>query len=312
MGEFALAIKALLEPVIAKVLDLFSLLDLSFFVPGGIATFGLIMAMPDDARGSIEDVAPAGLLTGGFLATYVLGIVCFGSARFVRRWLFSSGLGSVLLPERDTNTERLERNLKGSGHYEKVLQMLGRDAPSDSEGVAPPGASTGLDAPLIDDPHIEEPSVERDSSTKRPPTGGDAAGAMDPASMQTADVVHRAQAAAQLSKEELWQVYGRMWVVIREDDSLGNSFSHINGLWIRAAILDGLCAALLLWALLALQAPDQGTLLATILPDIRLSVVVVLVMSALCAWHEASRCREHQIYEIVSTWSFSMDRREAS
>ncbi|HCH61410.1 MAG TPA: hypothetical protein DFR83_01310 [Deltaproteobacteria bacterium] len=311
MGEFALAIKALLEPVIAKVLDLFSLLDLSFFVPGGIAMFGLIMAVPDAARESIEEVAPAGLLAGGFLATYVLGIVCFGSARFFRRSIFP-GFKAVLWSDRDTNTERLERNLKGSGHYEKVLQMLGRDAPSDSEGVAPPGRFPELDAPLVDDPHIEDPSVEKDPRTKIPPTGGDAAGTVDPAGVQAADFVRRTQETAELSKDELWQVYGRMWVVIREDDSLGNSFSHINGLWIRAAILDGLCAALLLWALLACQSPEQGTLLATILPDARWGVAVVLAVGAGCAWLEASRCREHQIYEIVSTWSFAMDRRQGS
>ena len=311
MGEFALAIKALLEPIITKVLDLFSLLDLSFFVPGGVALFGVILAMPDTARASVAGMAPAGLLAGGFLATYVMGIVCFGVTRNVRRTILPQ-FEAVVFPDRDTNTERLERNLRASGHYAEVLKMSGKTPLTERTDRAPQIEPTQRSVPRSEAPHTEVSNGIEDTDTRVAPAGSDALNVADPADAAGAEGTRLPQKELALSKAELWQFYGRMWVVIREDDTLGTSFSHINGLWTRAAMLDGLCTALGVWVLFVCMAPEQGSLLATMLPDIRPVVVGVLAVGAVCAWLEASRSREHQIYEIVATWSFAMDTRETA
>ena len=89
-------------------------------------------------------------------------------------------------------------------------------------------------------------------------------------------------------------LYSRLWVLVRTDPALRETYALVRRYWVLGAAYDGIgCVALLwlfpLWGGLDLELPIQGVL------------TVGLVASALLAWRQASQYHIYQVDELAAT-----------
>jgi len=261
---FGTAIASTLKSVVDKLVGLFQLLDISFFIPGGMVLVGLVLALPPATLEHLRTM-PEGLLGMGILlGAYTAGLLGFSMARTLRR-LLPRGYRRLVGTTPNPTATLIRDSVAASGQQAAAHRMFATPPKADATDMAP--ASAG--------PHEEngEPPARSDSL---PPS----------------------------TEPQLFQLYGRMWVLLRQEAELKPSFEHINGLWIRSAVLDGVAAALVVWAGLVCWAAPDSVLRSVVPLDAVPYVLGGFAVAGVSALLEASTSREHQLYEVVSTWAW--------
>lgn len=89
-------------------------------------------------------------------------------------------------------------------------------------------------------------------------------------------------------------LYSRLWVLVRTEAGLRETYSLVRRYWILGAAYDGIGFAALVWIL-----PVTG-LSGTPVP-VRAALSVGLVFSALLAWRQASMYHRYQVDELAAT-----------
>lgn len=89
-------------------------------------------------------------------------------------------------------------------------------------------------------------------------------------------------------------LYSRLWVLVRTESSLRETYSLVRRYWILGAAYDGIGFAALVWIL-----PVAG-LSDTPVP-VRAALSLGLVFSALLAWRQASMYHRYQVDELAAT-----------
>jgi len=91
-------------------------------------------------------------------------------------------------------------------------------------------------------------------------------------------------------------LYSRLWVLVRTEVGLRETYSLVRRYWILSATYDGIGFAALLW-LLPVWYFDTGIILRVVLS-------VLLVSAALVAWRQASMYHRYQIEELAATAAY--------
>ncbi len=101
------------------------------------------------------------------------------------------------------------------------------------------------------------------------------------------------------------ELYSRLWVLIRSEERLKESYVLVRRYWILGAAYDGLGVAALLWILpvLGLQSVPEDPALAVADASLllRLTLVGLLVAAAMLCWLQAARYHRYQVDEVAAT-----------
>jgi len=89
-------------------------------------------------------------------------------------------------------------------------------------------------------------------------------------------------------------LYSRLWVLVRTEDSLRETYSLVRRYWILGAAYDGIGFSALLWLL-----PVLGLEPTTV--PVRALLCAGLIASALLAWRQASMYHRYQVDELAAT-----------
>lgn len=105
-------------------------------------------------------------------------------------------------------------------------------------------------------------------------------------------------------------LYPRLWAELRQDVSLKPSFELITSYWVRAAVYDGLIAALGFWGLAVYRTLDQERGFST-QPQAGYGALTLVVVGIIACAREASRSERYQVDEITATLAYAADKRRA-
>ncbi len=89
-------------------------------------------------------------------------------------------------------------------------------------------------------------------------------------------------------------LYSRLWVLVRTDPSLRETYSLVRRYWILGAAYDGIGFAALLWLLPVWQLEEPT-------PIFKLALSAGLLFSSLLAWRQASMYHRYQVDELAAT-----------
>lgn len=108
------------------------------------------------------------------------------------------------------------------------------------------------------------------------------------------------------SKEAL---YTRLWAELRHSPDLKASLDLLTAYWVRAAVYDGLIAAMGVWAFAVVLAlsRDRGFLA---MPEVGYGILVFIGLGMITCAREASRSDRYQVDEITATLAHAYSRRE--
>lgn len=117
-----------------------------------------------------------------------------------------------------------------------------------------------------------------------------------------------------------YAIYTRLWVELRQNVALKESYTLLRRYWVMSATFDGIAVSLVFWAMVAIVAafhvdishPDQAHA-----PDLVRVVVCGLaslsfVVLAFPCFREASRFQQSQVEELVATMAWLQDQPEGS
>ena len=275
MQDFGTAIASILKSLVDKVVGLFQLLDVSFFLPGGMVLVGLALALPSATLEHLLAIPDNLLGMGILLGAYTAGLLSFSIVRTLRRWL-PRGYRTLVGAKQNPTATLIRDSVESSGKLAEAHRMFAITAGADAPETAPAGPDDSNPAAgTATGPHKKDGEPPAMSAPLPPWT-----------------------------EPQLFQLYGRMWVLLRQQADLKPSFEHINGMWIRAAVLDGVAAALVVWAGLVYGAAPDSVLRALVPVEAVPYVIGGFVVAGVSALLEASTSREHQLYEVVSTWAW--------
>ena len=89
-------------------------------------------------------------------------------------------------------------------------------------------------------------------------------------------------------------LYSRLWVLVRTESGLRETYSLVRRYWILGAAYDGVGFAALVWILPVVGLSDTPV-------PVRAALTVGLVFSALLAWRQASMYHRYQVDELAAT-----------
>ncbi len=89
-------------------------------------------------------------------------------------------------------------------------------------------------------------------------------------------------------------LYSRLWVLVRTERSLRESYSLVRRYWVLGAAYDGLAMAALAWTL-----PVWG--LEGTSPYMRVTLISALLAAALLSWRQAVQYHRYQVDELAAT-----------
>jgi hypothetical protein len=97
------------------------------------------------------------------------------------------------------------------------------------------------------------------------------------------------------------RLYVRLWADTRQSPRLAPSFSLLRRYWVMSATYDGLVIALIIWAAVigSLIYGFDGA--QRIDPELGLTAIVALLVSAWACWGEAGRYVDYQVEELVAS-----------
>lgn len=105
-------------------------------------------------------------------------------------------------------------------------------------------------------------------------------------------------------------LYPRLWAELRQDASLKPSFELISSYWVRAAVFDGLIAALSFWGLAVYRTLDKERGFGT-QPEVGYGALTLVVVGIIACAREASRSERYQADELAATFAYATDKRRA-
>jgi hypothetical protein len=114
---------------------------------------------------------------------------------------------------------------------------------------------------------------------------------------------------AQTARARKDALYPRLWTELRQDTSLKPSFELIASYWVRAAVYDGLIAALFVWGLAVWRTLSAARGFGT-QPEIGYGALAFLGIGILACAREAGRSERFQVDEITATMAYLSDKRE--
>lgn len=101
------------------------------------------------------------------------------------------------------------------------------------------------------------------------------------------------------------ELYSRLWVLIRSESELKESYVLVRRYWILGAAYDGLGVAALLWILpvLGLQSVPEDPAIAAADASwvLRLTLIGLLIAAAMLCWLQANRYHRYQVDEVAAT-----------
>ncbi len=89
-------------------------------------------------------------------------------------------------------------------------------------------------------------------------------------------------------------LYSRLWVLVRTDDSLRETYSLVRRYWILGAAYDGIGFSALLWLLPVWQLDGPSAVVKALLS-------IGLLASSLLSWRQASMYHRYQVDELAAT-----------
>jgi hypothetical protein len=103
-------------------------------------------------------------------------------------------------------------------------------------------------------------------------------------------------------------LYTRLWAELRHSPDLKPSLDLLTAYWVRAAVYDGLIAAMSVWAFAVFLAlsHDRGFLSR---PEVGYGILVFIGLSMITCAREASRSDRYQVDEITATLAHAHSKR---
>lgn len=100
------------------------------------------------------------------------------------------------------------------------------------------------------------------------------------------------------------ELYGRLWVLIRTEQPLRETFEVAKRYWVLGAAYDGLSIAMLLW-LLPVFHPESG-----LSPPYVIGFTVAILVAVAVAWNQARQYKRYQVEELAATAAYWHQRAE--
>ncbi len=101
------------------------------------------------------------------------------------------------------------------------------------------------------------------------------------------------------------ELYGRLWVLIRTEEPLRETFEVAKRYWVLGAAYDGLSIALLTW-LLPVFHPASG-----LAPGYVVGFTFVILVAVAVAWNQARQYKRYQVEELAATAAYWQERSRA-
>jgi hypothetical protein len=101
------------------------------------------------------------------------------------------------------------------------------------------------------------------------------------------------------------ELYGRLWVLIRTEEPLRETFELAKRYWVLGAAYDGLSMALLFW-LLPVFHPESG-----LEPPYVAGFAIAIAAAVALAWNQARQYKRYQIEELAATAAYWHERSQS-